>query len=53
MPNRLAVITGQKTAWSILRVTETGRDYAFVEPLNRRREARDLNGQVATFLEMK
>ena len=53
MPNRLAVINGQKSAWSILRVTETGRDYAFVEPLNRRREARDLNGQVATFLEMK
>jgi hypothetical protein len=50
--NRLAMVSGVGSKWSILRVIEAGDGYSFLEPLSRQRKPADLNGKLATFLEM-
>jgi hypothetical protein len=50
--NRLAMVSGVGSKWSVLRVIEAGDGYSFLEPLSRQRNAADLNGKLATFLEM-
>ena len=50
--NRLAMVSGVGSKWSVLRVIEAGDVYSFLEPLSRQRKPVDLNGKLATFLEM-
>ena len=50
--NRLAIVTGVGSKWSVLRVIEVGDGYSILEPLSRQRKPVDLNGKLATFLEM-
>jgi hypothetical protein len=50
--NRLAMVSGVGSKWSVLRVIEAGEGYSFLEPLSRQRKPADLNGKLATFLEM-
>ncbi len=50
-PNHLAVVSGQMTPWTVLRVTSSDADGATLMPLNRQRNLADLNGQTVTFLE--
>ena len=50
--NRLAMVSGVGSKWSVLRVIEAGDGYSILEPLSRRRKLVDLNGKLATFLEM-
>ena len=50
--NRLAMVSGVGSKWSVLRVVEAGDGYSFLEPLSRQRKPADLNGKLATFLEM-
>jgi hypothetical protein len=50
--NRLAMVSGVGSKWSVLRVIEAGDGYSFLEPLSRQRKPADLNGKLATFLEM-
>ena len=50
-PNHLAVVSGQMTPWTILRVTKSDADGATLMPLNRQRNLAELNGQTVTFLE--
>ncbi|MBL6597068.1 MAG: flagellar assembly protein T N-terminal domain-containing protein [Alphaproteobacteria bacterium] len=49
--NRLAMVSGVSSKWSVLRVIEAGDGYSILEPLNRQRKPVDLNGKLATFLE--
>ena len=49
-PNHLAVVSGQMTPWTILRVTKSDVNGATLMPLNRQRNLADLNGQTVTFL---
>ena len=50
--NRLAMVSGFGSKWSVLRVVEAGDGYSILEPLSRQRKPVDLNGKFATFLEM-
>ena len=50
--NRLATVSGVGSKWSVLRVIETGDGYSILEPLSRQRKLVNLNGKLATFLEM-
>lgn len=50
--NRLAMVSGADSKWSVLRVIEAGDGYSILEPLSRQRKPVDLNGKLATFLEM-
>ena len=50
-PNHLAVVSGQMTPWTILRVTKSDADGATLMPLNRQRKLAELNGRTVTFLE--
>ena len=50
--NRLAMVSGVGSKWSVLRVIEAGDGYSILEPLSRQRKPADLNGKLATFLEM-
>ena len=50
--NRLAMVSGVGSKWSVLRVIDAGDGYSFLEPLSRQRKPADLNGKLATFLEM-
>ena len=50
--NQLAVVSGQMTPWSILRVIKTGPDGAVLMPLNKQRDLATLDGKQATFLEV-
>ena len=49
--NHLAVVSGHKTPWTILRVTKSDANGAVLMPLNRQRDLAKLNGQTVTFLE--
>ena len=49
--NRLAMVSGVGSKWSVLRVIEAGDRYSILEPLSRQRKPVDLNGKFATFLE--
>ena len=49
--NHLAVVSGNMTPWTILRVTEVNANGATLMPLNRQRELAELDGQQVTFLE--
>ena len=49
--NRLAMVSGVSSKWSVLRVIEAGDGYSILEPLSRQRKPVDLNGKLATFLE--
>ena len=49
--NRLAMVSGVGSKWSVLRVIEAGERYSILEPLSRQRKPVDLNGKFATFLE--
>jgi len=50
--NRLAIVSGVGSKWSVLRVIDAGDGYSFLEPLSRQRKPADLNGKLATFLEI-
>ena len=50
--NRLAIVSGAGSKWSVLRVIEVSDGYSILEPLSRQRKPADLNGKLATFLEM-
>jgi len=50
--NRLAMVSGVSSKWSVLRVIEAGDGYSILEPLSRQRKPVELNGKLATFLEM-
>ena len=50
--NRLAMVSGVGSKWSVLRVIEAGEGYSILEPLSRQRKSADLNGKFATFLEI-
>ena len=50
--NRLAMVSGVGSKWSVLRVIEAGEGYSILEPLSRQRKSADLNGKLATFLEI-
>ena len=50
--NRLAMVSGVGSKWSVLRVIDVGDSYSFLEPLSRQRKPADLNGKLATFLEI-
>ena len=50
--NRLAMVSGVGSKWSVLRVIEAGDGYSILEPLSRQRKPADLNGKLATFLEV-
>jgi hypothetical protein len=50
--NRLAMVSGVGSKWSVLRVIEAGDGYSILEPLSRQRKPADLHGKLATFLEM-
>ena len=50
--NRLAMVSGVDSKWSVLRVIEAGDGHSILEPLSRQRKPADLNGKLATFLEM-
>ena len=50
-PNHLAVVSGDTSPWTILRVTKSDADGATLMPLNRQRNLAELNGQTVTFLE--
>ena len=50
--NRLAMVSGVGSKWSVLRVIDAGDGYSFLEPLSRQRKPADLNGKLATFLEI-
>ena len=50
--NRLAMVSGVGSKWSVLRVIEAGDEYSILEPLSSQRKPADLNGKLATFLEM-
>ena len=50
--NRLAMVSGVGSKWSVLRVIEAGDGHSILEPLSRQRKPADLNGKLATFLEM-
>ncbi len=50
--NRLAMVSGVGSKWSVLRVIEAGDGYSILEPLSRQRKSADLNGKLATFLEI-
>ena len=50
--NRLAMVSGVGSKWSVLRVIEALDGYSILEPLSRQRKPADLNGKLATFLEM-
>jgi hypothetical protein len=50
-PNHLAVVSGDMTPWTILRVTKSNEDGALLMPLNRQRKLAQLNGKTVTFLE--
>ena len=49
--NHLAVVSGNMTPWTILRVTEVNANGATLMPLNRQRKLAELDGQQVTFLE--
>jgi hypothetical protein len=49
--NRLAMVSGVSSKWSVLRVIEAGEGFSILEPLSRQRKPVDLNGKIATFLE--
>ena len=49
--NRLAMVSGVSSKWSVLRVIEAGDGHSILEPLSRQRKPVDLNGKLATFLE--
>ena len=49
--NHLAVVSGNMTPWTILRVTEVTPNGATLMPLNRQRKLAELDGQQVTFLE--
>ena len=49
--NHLALVSGYKTPWTILRVTKSDANGATLMPLNRQRDLAKLNGKTATFLE--
>jgi len=49
--NRLAMVSGVSSKWSLLRVIEAGEGYSILEPLSRQRKPVDLNGKIATFME--
>jgi len=49
--NRLAMVSGVSSKWSLLRVIEAGDGYSILEPLSRQRKPVDLNGKIATFME--
>ena len=49
--NHLAVVSGNMTPWTILRVTEVNPNGATLMPLNRQRKLAELDGQQVTFLE--
>ena len=49
--NHLALVSGHKTPWTILRVTKSDANGAILMPLNRQRDLAKLNGQIVTFLE--
>ena len=49
--NHLAVVSGNMTPWTILRVTEVNANGATLMPLNRQRKQAELDGQQVTFLE--
>ncbi len=50
-PNHLAVVSGDMSPWTILRVTKSDANGATLMPLNRQRNLAELNGQTVTFLE--
>jgi hypothetical protein len=50
--NRLAMVSGIGSKWSVLRVIEADDGYSILEPLSRQRKLVDLNGKLATFLEI-
>ena len=50
--NRLAMVSGVSSKWSVLRVIEAGDGHSILEPLSRQRKPVELNGKLATFLEM-
>ena len=50
--NRLAMVSGVDSKWSVLRVIDAGEGHSILEPLSRQRKPADLNGKLATFLEM-
>ena len=49
--NRLAMVSGVSSKWSVLRVIDAGDGYSILEPLSRQRKPVDLSGKLATFLE--
>jgi hypothetical protein len=49
--NHLAVVSGNMTPWTILRVNEVNASGATLMPLNRQRKLAELDGQQVTFLE--
>ena len=49
--NRLAMVSGVSSKWSVLRVIEAGDGYSILEPLSRQHKPVDLNGKLVTFLE--
>ena len=49
--NHLAVVSGQMSPWTILRVIKSDANGATLMPLNRQRNLAELNGQTVTFLE--
>jgi hypothetical protein len=49
--NHLAMVSGNMTPWTVLRVTEVDTNGAILVPLNRQRKLSELNGQNVTFLE--
>jgi hypothetical protein len=50
--NRLAMVSGVGSKWSVLRAIEVGEGYSILKPLSRQRKPVDLDGKLATFLEM-
>ena len=50
-PNHLAVVSGDMSPWTILRVTKSDENGATLMPLNRQRNLAELNGRTVTFLE--
>ena len=51
-PNMLAITSGKHTPWTVLRVVSVSANTAIVEPLDKARELRDLEGKTVEFMEL-
>ena len=51
-PNMLAITSGKHTPWTVLRVVSVSANTAIVEPLDKARELRELEGKTVEFMEL-